>query len=357
MWFIIKNKFFWILKNPIYYIGAILVFFLVYSQCSTYLRVNYFDIDSVIEDVPVEYLGDADIMDGYIPMTEDELLVKGIENLSRDLIESIGVPKEQVNDLIAELSGLDKESAIKIIAEKHPYLGNIEEYFFILQAQRKATIEEANYYIGKSLADENYVDFFGRKYSDYLGMGIVFYSLILFTFFYSYDYKKDMYELLHTKPVSEWKYLLSTALSGVMMIGLIIVLITICFQIMLVAGNNQRGFDINTFIIWKYVLVCNLPIVLYISFLYLFVSGLFRTPLPSIPILFVQMLYSNSGIRNENGIFHYKPMLGSVLIRFPEVFFETKFSGAQYLSQILLIILTVALAIVAIIRWKRKRVW
>ena len=353
MHFVIKEELKWMLKNPIYYIGAVLLFMLIFSQCNVYLNIRYFDADSEIKSVPVEYFGDADIMDGYIPMTEEEKFENGIKNLKNDLIQVIGIDEQQVNSLFADIKGLEKEDAIELINERCPYLGNVEDYFYIFEAKRQANAEEANAYIKKSLNKEDYADFFGRKYSDFLGVGLFFYCLILFIIIYSYDYKKDIYELLHTKPIREWEYILAKALGGILSVVLAVSIITLGAQAILMMNKN---FAVCTYKIWKYVLICNIPIVFYISFFCLFIAGLFRTSLPAIPVLFIQFIYSNNGVENADGVFHYVPRAASVFIRFPELFFETEFSSVIYINQVILCILTVIIAYMAVLQWKRKQV-
>lgn len=322
MRFVIKEELKWLLKKPIYYIGAVLLFFLIFSQCKEYLNIHYFDTDSEIRSVPAEYFGDADIMNGYIPMTEEEKFENGITNLKNDLIQILGIDEQQVNELLVDIQGLEKEDVIDVIGERCPYLGNVEDYFYIFEAKRQANAREANEYIKSSLNKEDYVDFFGRKYSDFLGVGLFFYCMILCIIIYSFDYKKDIYELLHTKPIREWEYILAKALGCILAVALAVLIITLGFQAILKINKN---FPICSYKIWKYVLVCNIPIIFYISFFCLLISGLFRTPLPAIPILFIQFIYSNNGVENTDGMFHYIPQIASVLIRFPELFLKQSF--------------------------------
>ncbi|ABX41782.1 hypothetical protein [Lachnoclostridium phytofermentans] len=164
MWFIIKKELTWFLKNPIYYIGAILVFLVVYVQCQPYLTINYFQQGQMIETLPIEQTGDTDIMDGYIPVTEKEGFDISLDNLRQDLINSIGIDEKQVNELInyIEEKNMNKEETIEFIESKCSYIGNVRDYFYSADEMKLGTVEELNSYIGNALDKEDYAAYFGR---------------------------------------------------------------------------------------------------------------------------------------------------------------------------------------------------
>ncbi len=362
MWFIVKKRFLWILRNPVYYIGAILVFLLTHNNCREYLEIQYFQTYSQIDKLQQDHSEDLDIMYGYIPATEAERFQRGLNNLEQDLIEIIGADENQVHDLINYIveNNLEKEATVTLIKDRFPFIANVESYLYAAgasNAMKKVTMEEANAYINNALIKEDFGDYFGRKLSDFLGVNIGFYSIIILAFFYFPDYKKDIYELLHTKPVAEWKYPVAKALGGIMAVGLVAAAVTVIFQLLLFVKGGQTGIPINTSAIWQYVLLCNVPVIFYVSIFYLFIAGLFKNPLPALPILFLQLVYSNMGVTDVNGVFSYVPRPGSILIRFPEVFFETKLSDVLYINQGLLIMVSIVIAAFVIFYWQKKRVW
>ena len=354
MKFILKKRMKWILKNPVYYLGGIVLGIFVIFKCYDYLHIHYFSSDSEIVSVMEDEIGDADIMHGYIPMTDKDKYDVGIKNLKNDLIEVIGVEANSVEDFLERIEGKNIEDSLQMIQEEYPFLSNVENYFYISEAKIKASVNEANSYITSALNTEDFTDYLGRKYSDYLGVGLSFYCLILFAFFYNYDYKKDVYELLHTKQICGWKYLLGKTLASFFVVVFMLVIITSVFSIILIKA--QLPFPIHIYKIWKYVFVCNVPIVMYISVAYLLITGIFRTQLPTIPILFIQLLYSNSGVNDTNGIYYYVPKIGTILIRFPEMFFETNFSSSIYVNQIILSVVSLCLFLLSVKIWNTKQI-
>lgn len=362
MRFIIIKRISWVLSNPLYYIGAILMFIMVYTECRPYFEVQYFQTDAQIEELQEEHGVRSDIMYGYIPTTAAERYELGLDMMKNDLIQVIGEEEQPVNDFISYLkeNRFDKDTAVRLINEQYPVLGNPESYIYMANGAvitKKVPAEEANNYIDSALAAEDFGDYFGRKYSDYFGVAIAFYAVIILALCYLPDYKKDIYELLHTKPMAEWKYPLAKALGGGGAIGLAIVAITVIFQIMLMFRGSKMGIPVNTFALWKYVLLCNVPIIFYMATFYLLIAGLFKTPLPAVPLLFLQLVYSNMGVTDVNGVFKYVPRLGSILIRFPENFFETGVDSSLYFNQALLTAAALLIGGLAVLHWQRKRVW
>ena len=61
-----------IIKQPFYYIGLILCCCYVYVNLCQYLNVQYFENDSQIVTLDENSISDADIMNGYIPVNDNE---------------------------------------------------------------------------------------------------------------------------------------------------------------------------------------------------------------------------------------------------------------------------------------------
>lgn len=356
MCFILKNKMLQIMKNPVYYIGVILMLVFVYMQCSRYLQIRYITSDSEINIVDEDFYGDADVMDGYIPMSEEEKIDLGFENLRRDLIEVVGMDELQVDALCTTAQKMEVKDAIDYIEKECPFLSDINYYFFGSEAKKQGTAEEINKYIKDAVDKENFMDYFGRKYADYLGTALVFFCLIMYPFFYGGDSQKDIYELIHTKPISGRKYILSQALGGILAGLLIIVIITIAFQAIILLHKGRLEFPVNIMGIWKYVLACLVPSIVYISSVFLLICNIFKSPFPAIPILFIQILYSNAGVTNSEGVFEYNHRLGAVLIRYPGLFFETKLASNFVFNQLALIVFSVIVLVLGIVFWEKKRV-
>ncbi|MDR2044600.1 MAG: ABC transporter permease subunit [Clostridium sp.] len=358
MAFIIKKELIRYLKNPLYYIGAVLVFLLAYLQCQTYLTVRYFQPDASIADLSGAELVDVGIMDGYLPAVPDGSLGAGLERLRRELVNEMGMDEEEVARLIrtVESRAMDQAQAIAYLESELPFMAEVTSFFYPPEGLKKGTPEELNAYIRAALERENYAAYFGRKYIDYLGVGLFPYMLVLFAFLAVYDYRKDMYELLHTKPVPAWKYILGKGLGGSLAVFLALAAMTAVFDVLLAAAAKKASFPVNLLEIWSYAGVFAVPVVLYAAMSYLFCCGLFRTPLPAIPALFLQYFYSNmmQG-RDQTGVLRYVQSPLYILMRFPEEFFETEpLRMMHYRCQGLLLLLAAAFAVLTAALWKRR---
>ena len=59
-------------KNPIYYVGILLIFFEVFQILQPYLKLHYWENDAQVEAAKLKHINDADVMNGYLPSTEKE---------------------------------------------------------------------------------------------------------------------------------------------------------------------------------------------------------------------------------------------------------------------------------------------
>ena len=354
MCFIIRNKLCNIVKNPIYAIGIVVMLAFVYVECSRYLEVRYFTDDSQIITLDESEVGEADVMDGYIPMSEKERFDSGLSELKNDLTY-IGLPETEAEEICSEAGRMDMREAIEYLGQKCSFLANVSSYFYKDDA-KKGTAEAVNSYIKSALAREDYMDYFGRKFADYLGTVFAFFCLILFPFYFGSDCKKDIYELLHTKPLSGKRYIVSQALGSILAGLLAVAVITLVFQGIVFFRKGSFDFAADTLRIWKYSLWCITPGIVFVSAIFLLASVTFKSPFPAIPPVFLLIIYSNSGVKNVEGSFAYLHRPGSILIRYPELFFETNISDRFYAYQAGLAVVGLLIIMLATVVWEKKRV-
>ncbi|MCR5541242.1 MAG: ABC transporter permease [Ruminococcus sp.] len=356
MCFVIKTKMIRIMKNPIYFIGLIAMLIFVYIHCVGYLDIKYLVDNSQIKPVEEEQIGDADVMDGYIPMTDEEYYIDRMYAMKDNLINNVGMDEDQVDEIINTALNMERQDAIDYLEKECPFVADMQDYFNSGEGKKLGTAKEINGYITEAIDKEDFMDYFGRKYSDYLGIVFVFFCLIIFPFYFAPDNKKDTYELLHTKPISCRKYILSQLL-GSILVGLsAVVLITLIAQGFVFINKDKFDFAISTAKIWKYTLWCMLPAIIYISAVFLLFSILFKSPFPAIPLIFIQILFSNAGVTSVDGKFSYIHRPGAITIRYPELFFETHLSDNFYPMQVFLIALGVIVAAASVVLWEKKRV-
>lgn len=353
---VIKTKIIRIMKNPVFAIGLIAMLIFLYMQCGRYLDINYLTVNSQIKPVDEELIGDADVMDGYIPMTEEEYYIDRMFSFRDNLIQNVGMDEDRVNEMINTALNMERQDAIDYLEKECPFVADLPDYFSSGDGKKLGTVTEINGYISEALDEEDFMDYLGRKYIDYLGTIFVFFCLILYPFYFGPDSRKDTYELLHTKPVSGRKYILSQAL-GSILVGLsVVVVVTLIAQGFVFVSKDRFDFSVNTARIWKYALWSLIPTIIYISAVFLLFSILFKSPFSALPFIFIQILYSNAGVTSDNGSFVYIHRLGAIMIRYPELFFETRLSDNFYAKQAFLLVLGVMVMVAAAVLWEKKRV-
>jgi len=353
---IIKYEIRFYLKNPIFYIGILLVFFGVYQNMAPYLGIRYFQSGEEISVLENMERGDGDIMHGFIPTTREEQMEIGFANIQKDLQEQFDMSAEEVTKIIDYL-----KSSEFGIAEIDYYLKEncsfySGDYYFWNAEKKQVSAAEVNGYMESRMEEETYTGYFSRKYVDYLGVYILFFVIVLFAFLFYRDMKKDIYELLHTKPISSFQYITGKVIGGFASAMIVVVILTVLFDILSVSHGIKAGFPTSALDIWKPVLLYVVPNIFMVSCFYAGVSLVFQNPLPAVPALMLYMVYSNMGSVNEEGKFGYYGRLFAILVRFPESFFQSKLPEMALLNQVFLMILAVLLLAVSVLIWKRRRV-
>ncbi len=346
------------LRNPIFYIGAILVVLGVYSSTSPYLGLHYFNDESEIHTLE-EYseIADADIMDGYIPAAEEEQYKMGLEKIGEVMVEAFDFSQSQKNELINKLT--ERNMSLMEVAEymeaNYSFLGaNVYFYEFKM---RQASMEEANDYIKTSLNRHKYSNYFSRTYADYFGVYIIFYAIFMFAFLFIRDSKRDIYELLHTKPLKAREYIIGKIIGGMSALSIVVVVITLLFDVMVMLHGRAAGFPVSFWDLWLAAILYIIPNLLMVASVYTAIAVLFKSPLPALPALILYMIYSNMGSRMEDGSFGYKIRKLAILVRFPGAFFETSTPPQAVLNQIILVLCSVFIILLSITVWRRRRVY
>ncbi len=354
---IIKRELLNYLKNPIYYIGAILVFIGVYTSVSPYLGIHYFTDESEIKTLETySELADAEIIDGYIPATKEDQFAMGLDNIKKVLIEEFQRSESEVNESIEKIK--ERKMSIPDVSaymEENYSLPGGDTFFYHSTEMKKATVEEANNYIKHALEQQTYSSYFSRKYADFLSLMIVFYAILMLAFLYIRDSKKDIYELLHTRPVKAWQYITGKILGGMTALGLAVTVITAIFDVLVILHGKRAGFPVSVWDLWIVVLLYILPNLLMIASVYTGVAILFKNPLPAIPALLLYFVYSNMGSVLEDGTILYPKL--AILVRFQSIFFDTVIPPQAVVNQIFLVGCTIVIILFSSLVWKRRRVY
>ena len=197
------------LKNPVLWLGLIVVILMLYQMLNPYLKIHYFQSEREMEGLHPKNIDDADISEGYVESTEEEQMELACRLVKKEMVKMLGM-KEQEAEQILNAMLQKKMSAEEIEAElidKYEFYGKYGiKYYFQISEYRKASVEEANQYIDENMKEHSFSFYFSRKFADFCGLLMGFFSAVLLAFLFIRDTRKDMYELLHTKPVSAAGY-------------------------------------------------------------------------------------------------------------------------------------------------------
>ena len=367
MWCIVAREIRNYLKNPLFWASLIFVAFMLYQLLNPYLGIHYFQAGEELQELDVERMGDADIMDGYVPSTEEQRLEFAWMKFGRELVEVLGLTEDEAAWLKEEASrlGLSTDQVMDYVWEhyekafenataEHPMYGL--PFLYKVYEIHQGSVEEANAYIRERLKKHSFSWYFSRAYADFGGLFLGFVSAVLLAFLFIRDTGRDTWELLHTKPISDTCYIFGKALGGFGVMVLLWGFLTLMFGGLCQLYGSRHGFPVNfgDFLVTGSVYV--LPNLLMVVSIYTAVAILFKNPLPATPFLFLYMIYSNMGGQNAQGDYGFYGRPLAIMVRFSGRFFETEAPMAAA-NQSFLLLASVILLMLAVIGWKRRRVY
>lgn len=350
----LKNYF----KNPLYWIGLAVISLMLYQILRPYLDIRYFESEEELNAVNPENSWDGDIMEGYIPSTPEQQMELGYEELRLLFTEEFGIPAEESEQIIEEMrsSGMTIDEAAAYLESKlDGFLDS--SYYFEKNEIHKGNLEEVNQYIRECLTQQPFSHYFAEKFADFGGLFMGFFSSILLLFLFLRDTRKDMYELLHTKPVTAASYVCGKIAGGFFAALCFIGILTLLFDALCFFSAKNHGFPVRLWDLPLAVLVYIVPNLLMVTCVYALVSLLFKTPLPAVPLLILYMLYSNMGKVGPDGNFGYYGRALAIMVRFPGRFFEISPPPMVYFNQLFLLFASALTAFVSVLIWKRRRVY
>lgn len=344
----LKKEIKYLVKNPFFYVGLVIVTYIIISNVAPYL-----DLYKNVSNAEQKKYGDMGIIDGYIPTTKDEQNEQVINRVYESLIEDYNISPEEAQDVLKKLkkSGNQKEIE-KYLSINYNMRGvkNLYEEF----GSKKATRDEMEKYLKKIFTQESYSKSVSYKFIDYLGIGIIYFSIIVFLFVFIRDMKKDMYNLVHTKPISASSYIITKLLSGLLPIYLFAVVVTLFFDTIVNITAKYNGFSCEWGSVWIKLILLIFPNVFMIGVFFIFITMIFKNILPTIPALLVYATYSNMGKVLEDG-YSYKPNPLAIVVRFPNGLTENYLPFWVVINQISLFVLAIVLLFISINLWKKKK--
>ena len=343
------------MKNPLYWIGIAIVVIGIYSSLSGYLNIHMFSSNQEVEQLKDVNPIDADIMNGYIPTTSEEQVDIGLNNIKQTFIDSYDMTEQEAQNAIEDVKAQKMSVAgmVKYLIDKYQFYDG--KAVFMEAEKKKTTAEDLNIYIQSKLSEHSYAYYFAKKYVDFTGLYIAFFSAVLLAFLFIRDMKKDTYELLHTKAISDRSYVWGKYLGGFLPICLAVFIITGLFTI-LCQSNELQTDIIDSFLnMIAATVLYVIPTVLICTGIYVLIALLFKTPLPSIPLLLIYIVYSNMGSYDAHGNYGFYGRILGMLFRFEGDFFETKVLPIFQFNQLALLLLTLLFVSLSVWRWRKRR--
>ena len=354
---IIKRELKSYFKNPIYYVGILLIFFEVFQILQPYLKLHYWENDAQVEAAKLKHINDADVMNGYLPSTEKERIEIALPEICRDMNEALGVSKEET-DKMAELfqkDGYSEKDIMDYLMKHYDYIK--VDYYFQEAELRQGTAEEVNAYIDKKFTSMRYSEYVGRKFADFAGLFFVFFSSVLMAFLFLQDTRKNMYELLHTKPVSAWKYVTGKIVGGFTALLLPLAAMTAVFTFLCMKNGIEQGFPVAVWDLFAADVLYILPNLLMVICVYALAALLFKNPLPAAPLLILYMVYSNMGSIGPDGTYGYYGRPLAIMVRFPGLFLDTAPPPLALMNQTVLLFVSAGIIWICVKLWKKRRVY
>ena len=346
--FILKNQIKSYYKNVFFYIGIIIVALITYLNCAKYLNLRYIENESELKKI---YKVDSEgIVAGRIPTTYSEKL----ESIYQYL-RTVGLSENEVEEIRSHIeeNALDFREIYEYL-ENDKGMTNVSLEIEAKYSEKKGTKEEINELISKYLSQGIFSEKISNKFIDFINLYLAMITILISVFLFRNELRKDTYELLHTKSFKASNYIMSKVFGQVAAIILACIVVLIGLTICSIRTSNNLHVDYNILCLFlKFIMFC-VPTIIYISSFSCLSSLLFKTPIPAIPILFLQILYSNTGSTASDGSFVYVVRPLSLLNRFPGDLFKTVVKKEMYYNSILLLLVSVIILIASIQLWKRR---
>ena len=144
---IIKRSILDYLKNPVLWIGLIIIVASMYQCLSSYLQIHYIKQNEQItqNDVALE---DADVMDGYIPTSDDKERRREWEDTIKETLmdtskNGFGFSRQEADHVMKEIQNMDVKTASEFLESQYMLMRTLK---FIRGQQKKSIIISSGNY-------------------------------------------------------------------------------------------------------------------------------------------------------------------------------------------------------------------
>lgn len=350
--YMLKKEIKYLLKNTIFYLGIIIVICTLVLTLKPYLNLY----ENVREENSKIVYGDEGIINGYIPTEANEQREQAFNRIYESLIEDFDVSEEEATDALNKIKKMHTQEEIaEYLHENYGISERGVDNVFESYMEKHATKKELKEYLRETFSKSTFPESFSFKYIDYLGIGLIYLSIITFVLIFMRDMKKDIFSLLHTKPISGVSYIMTKLLAGLIPICVFALIMTGIFDGIANMVAPQYGSEMEWVSIWVKLVLFILPNIFMIGVFFIFITVIFKSILPTIPMLLVYATYSNMGRITEVG-YKYIPNPLSIVVRFPNDLGNNYIPTWTIINQSILIILAICLLGISIKLWKRRRI-
>lgn len=300
------------LSSLLFWIGIIILSVITIHEFYPYLTAYPAETEQQIE----QGRKDGRYYDYQIPLKGEELYTYVLTYLENTMIHDL------------KLSSDDVSKYMKEIRSKHMSYSEIEGYLSESAGAkiqitrtlesitgRPANITEYNQHVKKKLLQVPFSEYFARKYGDLFTLYVLFAALVTLPFLFENDMKDNVYELLHSKTIPSWKYVLGKVFGADFAFIIGIAIITAIVEVLLYLHCLKSNLPFNFINIWTYFIWWTVPSLIFSTFFLVAISILFRTGIAAIPVYFAYLFISSYPTYNSVGrvILSVKPW--SLLIR------------------------------------------
>lgn len=353
-WKLAKKDISLLIRNPVTYLGLILMVGIVIFTVSPFWNLygNVRDAQS-----PVIYDSDGEIEAGYIPTPTETVYQNAMQELRQGLISDCGFSEDAADKEIQKIqeSGWNIDQIAEYFKDNYSYSLNGVKSSFALYEYMWADKGEMQEYLEKAFHDKTYTSCFAYKYSEYLGIGSILFTVVVFAVILAKDLKKDIYALIHVKPICGRSYVIGKILSGVGFVYAVIIPLTFIINMITMRAGRSYGFQVDFWDVWKNILFLDFPSILLTGCLMLFIALLFRNIVPAIPALLLYFLYTNMGTYDPSSGYLYRVRPFALFVRFPMLFSELVMPKGALWNVCFAFALSVILLIASELLWERRR--
>lgn len=88
------------LKNPVLWLGLIVVILMLYQMLNPYLKIHYFQSEREMEGLHPKNIDDADISEGYVESTEEEQMELACRLVKKEMVKMLGMKEQEAEQIL-----------------------------------------------------------------------------------------------------------------------------------------------------------------------------------------------------------------------------------------------------------------